>query len=86
MLGETVMAIMYISRFLKQRGKKMDIKDIIKQSQAICENEKCGTCALKNTACIDKHGHVNASDASELIALENYLESVKPEKKGKAKK
>ena len=81
------MAIMYISRFLKQRGKKMDIKDIIKQSQAICEKEKCGTCPLKNTACIDKHGHVNASDASELVALEEYLESqLKNEKKGKAKK
>lgn len=65
----------------------MDIKDIIKQSQAICEKEKCGTCALNNTACIDKHGHVNASDASELLALEEYLESQqKSEKKGKGKK
>lgn len=64
----------------------MGIKEIIEKSKAICETSKCGSCALKDCACIDKHGHVNAADEKELIALENYLESVKPEKKGKAKK
>lgn len=65
----------------------MNIKEIIKKSKAICETNKCGSCALKDCACIDKHGHVNAADEKELIALEEYLESQqKSEKKGKGKK
>ena len=64
----------------------MNMKDIVEKSKAICEISKCTSCALKNTACIDKHGHVNAAFAKELIALEEYLESQeKTEKKGKKK-
>lgn len=64
----------------------MNMKDIIEKSKAICEISKCTSCALKNTSCIDKHGHVNAAFAKELIALEEYLESQeKTEKKGKKK-
>lgn len=64
----------------------MNMKDIIEKSKAICEISKCSSCALKNAACIDKHGRVNAADAKELIALEEYLESQeKTEKKGKKK-
>lgn len=64
----------------------MGIKEIIEKSKAICEVSKCASCVLKDTACIDKHDHVNAADAKELIALEEYLESqAKTEKKGKKK-
>ena len=86
MLGEIDMAIMCILRFLRRRGEFMGIKEIIEKSKVICETSKCGSCALKDCACIDKHGHVNAADAKELIALEEYLEcQVKTEKKGKKK-
>lgn len=61
----------------------MNIKEIIEKSEAICELNKCNSCDLKDCACIDKHGHVNAADAKELIALEEYLE--RTEKKGKKK-
>ena len=65
----------------------MNIKEIIEKSKAICESNKCNSCDLKDCACIDKHGHVNAADEKELIALEEYLEShQKSEKKGKGKK
>lgn len=65
----------------------MNMKDIIEKSKAICEKSKCNSCLLNRCACIDEHGRVNASDASELVALEEYLESqLKNEKKGKAKK
>lgn len=70
--------------FLK--GVNMAIEEIIKKSKAICEVSKCTSCALKDKACIDKHGHVNAADEKELIALEKYLESQeKTVKKGKKK-
>ena len=81
------MVIMCISKFLRRRGESMNIKEIIEKSKAICETNKCTSCALKDCACIDKNGHVNAADASELLALEEYLESQqKSEKKGKGKK
>lgn len=64
----------------------MNMKDIIEKSKAICEKSKCTSCLLKGCACIDTHGRVNAADAKELIALEEYLESQeKAEKKGKKK-
>lgn len=64
----------------------MNMKDIIEKSKAICEKSKCTSCLLKECACIDTHGRVNASNANELIALEEYLESQeKTEKKGKKK-
>ena len=53
----------------------MNIKEIVEKSKAICETNKCSSCALKDCACIDKNGYVNAADASELLALEEYLES-----------
>ena len=64
----------------------MDIREIIEKSKEICKNSTCTVCDLKNRACIDKHGYVNAANEQELIALVDYLESVKPEKKGKKKK
>lgn len=61
----------------------MTLKEMIKKSKELCENSNCKTCDLKDCACIDKHGHVNAADENELIAMAAYFE--KSEKKGKKK-
>ena len=91
------MVIMFISRFLKQRGEKMTIKEIVEKSKAICENTTCSKCPLQNCACISKHGEVHAEGEESLIALEEYFESIEKkdiapkgnqqkEAKGKGKK
>lgn len=65
----------------------MNMKDIVEKSKAICEKSKCTSCMLKECACIDTHGRVNACDENDLIALEKNLEKIGiNEKKGKSKK
>lgn len=70
----------------------MTLEDIIKKSQAICEQQKyCTACPLSKMTCIDKRGKIEANTttslqtpAEGLIKLKDYLE--KQEKKGKSKK
>lgn len=83
MLGEISTEIMYISRFLKQRGDFMKLEEIIEKSKEICENQTekgCSQCPIVGFTCVDLNGHLSGN-AEGLIKLRDYLEA-KENKKG----
>ena len=82
MLGEISMEIMFISRFLRQRGDFMKLEEIIEKSKEICENQTekgCSQCPIVEFTCIDINGHLSGN-AEGLIKLRDYLEAQESKK------